>query len=245
MKRITSIFLLLLLFGAISRAEVVTLKSGRTVKGTVLMQNDEVLIIRDESGARFQFPAAEVVSVAEEAEAAEQEEAPQVKEAKTATSSRVALRFALNGGGTFVPAHKGGGGVGAELCIGSRYIAGRRVFLGGGVGVQADFLPDRKSIYVPVEVVVSMPLTQTTHAPEIGLGIGYGFSTHSTKGGLAAHFTMAWRYQFNERRALLLGARVAFQADEYPVKATEDGLEYGGAMGTNLIHVGLNLGVEF
>ena len=229
-----------------TRAEVITLKSGRTVKGTVLMQNDEVIIIRDSSGARFQFPAADVAGIAAEEETTGQETAaPEPQAVKPATSSRVALRLMVNGGGTFVPAHTGGGGVGADLWIGSRTIGGRRVFLGGGVGVQADFLPDRNSVYIPLEAVVSMPLTEGTHAPEIGLGLGYGFSSHGTKGGLTAHIMLAWRYQFSPKQALILGARAAFQADDYPLQAREDGLDYSGSMGSNLINVGLNLGIEF
>ena len=61
--------------------EVVTLRSGKVMTGTVIVQNDEVLILRDANGARFQFPAAEVVKVEaeEEAAAAEAETAETTK----------------------------------------------------------------------------------------------------------------------------------------------------------------------
>lgn len=245
MKKITSIILLLLLWIAPFRAEVVTLRSGQVLRGTVLMHNDEVLILRDQTGARFQYPAAEVVSVEDDAAAADIPAEAKPKAEKTASKSRVALRLIANGGGVIVPGHNAGGGVGADLWIGSRFIAGRRVFLGGGVGVQTAFLPDRNGIYIPLQAVMSMPLTDGRHAPEIGLGIGYGFTTHHTRGGLTAHLALSWRYQFSEKSALLLGARIAFQADDYPVTETEDGITYSGSLGRSLVHVGLNLGIEF
>lgn len=246
MKKITNIILLLLLIPvATLQAEVVTLRSGKTVTGTVLMQNDEVLILRDQNGARFQFPASEVVSVAAEAAVEEQVAEVQPKVERTASQSRVALRLTLNGGGVFVPGYQSGGGAGADLWIGSRMIGGRRVFLGGGVGVQTTFLPGRNGIYIPLQAVVSMPLTEGVHAPEVGVGFGYGFTTHKTKGGLTAHVALSWRYQFSQKSALLLGARVAFQADDYPVTETEDGKEYGASLGRNVVNVGLNLGIEF
>lgn len=245
MKKITSIILLLLLWVAPLRAEVVTLRSGKVLRGTVLLRNDEVLILRDQNGARFQYPAAEIVSV--EDDSAEPETPAEVKPAaeKTVSKSRVALRLTLNGGGVFSPGYDNGGGVGADLWIGSRRIGGRRVFLGGGVGVQTALLPDRKGIYIPLQAVMSMPLTDGKHAPEIGLGLGYGFTTHHTKGGLTAHMALSWRYQFSEKSALLLGARVTFQADDFPVTETQDGVEYSGTLGRSLVHVGLNLGIEF
>ena len=248
------IILLLLLIGATMQAEVVTLRSGKVMRGTIVLQNDEVLILRDESGARFQFPAAEVVKVEteEDVAAVEAEEPAQAKKKKpareaseTEKASKVALRLMLNGGGLCVPAECWGGSTGADLWIGSRRIGDRRVFIGGGIGVQAAFLPGRTNIYIPLQAVVSLPLIEGEHAPEVGAGIGYGFATQKRHGGLVAHVAMSWRYQFSEKSALLLGARVGFQADEYPVSETEDGTTYAGTMGRNLVSMGINIGLEF
>ncbi len=245
MKKIASLLLLLLLCVTPFRAEVITLRSGKVLRGAIILRNDEVLILRDQNGARFQYPAAEIVSVEDEATEAEAPaEAKPVVE-KKASQSRVALRLTLNGGGAIVPGYNTGGGVGADLWIGSRRIGDKRVFLGGGVGVQTALLSDRNGIYIPLQVVMSMPLTDGKHAPEIGLGIGYGFTTHHTKGGLAAHLALSWRYQFAEKTALLLGARAAFQADEFTVTETLDDVAYSGSLGRSIVHVGLNLGIEF
>ena len=227
------------------QAEVVTLRSGKVMQGTLVMQNDEVLILRDESGARFQFPAAEVVSVAEEEVVEEQENLPQVKDTKKTSQSRIALRLMTNSSVVIVPGHYTSGGIGVDLWIGSRRIGERRVFLGGGVGFNTAWLPDRINMYIPLQVVMSMPLTEGKHAPEIGLGFGYGFSAHQTRGGLVAHLALSWRYQFSEKSAMLFGVRASFQADDYPVTETEDGIAYSGMLGRSLVNVGLNLGLEF
>ena len=53
-------------------AEVVRLKSGKTIEGTILFQNDEVIVIRDASGARFQYPKSEIEEEGEQ----DKEQAP-------------------------------------------------------------------------------------------------------------------------------------------------------------------------
>ena len=62
MHRILHILLLLILSCPIF-AEVVTLRSGQTVRGEIVLQNDEVVIIRTNNGMRHQYPTSEVVSI--------------------------------------------------------------------------------------------------------------------------------------------------------------------------------------
>ena len=57
-----------------ARAETLILRTGARVQGEILLQNEEVVIIRDASGARFQYPRAEVVEIIATEEA--QEEKP-------------------------------------------------------------------------------------------------------------------------------------------------------------------------
>ena len=73
MKRILNILLFAVLFAVTAAAETVTLRSGKVITGTILIQNDEVVIIRDANGARHQYPAAEVLSVSS-SDAREEEE---------------------------------------------------------------------------------------------------------------------------------------------------------------------------
>ena len=63
-KYILLIGLLLLSFTAM--AEVVVLRSGQSVKGEIMLQNEDVVIIRSNNGMRYQYPMNEVLSIQKE-----------------------------------------------------------------------------------------------------------------------------------------------------------------------------------
>ena len=52
-----------------SQAEIITLRTGQTVQGEILVSNDDVVIIRNAQGQRFQYPRADILSVRTEQEA--------------------------------------------------------------------------------------------------------------------------------------------------------------------------------
>ena len=53
----------LLLLSVVSMAEVIVLRSGQRVVGEIVLQNDEVVIVRGENGMRYQYPMNEVSSI--------------------------------------------------------------------------------------------------------------------------------------------------------------------------------------
>ena len=56
-----------------AHAETIVLRTGARVKGTIVFQNEEVVIVRDGNGARFQYPRAEVEQIVADANAEEEE----------------------------------------------------------------------------------------------------------------------------------------------------------------------------
>ena len=54
---------LLLLLCQVAAAEVVKLKSGATISGTVVFENEQVLIIKSADGSRYQYPKSEIEQV--------------------------------------------------------------------------------------------------------------------------------------------------------------------------------------
>ena len=60
MKRRIYILVLMWFAVACAGAETIVLRTGARVKGTIVFENEEVVIIRDESGARFQYLRSEV-----------------------------------------------------------------------------------------------------------------------------------------------------------------------------------------
>ena len=88
----------------------VTLRSGESLTGTIVFQNEEVLVLKNADGQRFQYPMAEVVSV-EDGVAAEQEE----EEQESGSRKKVGVSLHLAGGAGFVPYGGKGGGISANL----------------------------------------------------------------------------------------------------------------------------------
>jgi hypothetical protein len=72
MKRLAIIVVMVLAWVSI-QADVVTLKNGAQVRGTIVLQNDEVVILRNASGVRMQYPRAEVVSITQDEEQEQQQ----------------------------------------------------------------------------------------------------------------------------------------------------------------------------
>ena len=74
MRKIAFI-LTLCAFVLCAHAETLLLHTGARVKGTIVFQNEEVIIIRNADGARFQYPRAEIEAIlADEAENPEKAE---------------------------------------------------------------------------------------------------------------------------------------------------------------------------
>lgn len=224
-------------------AAVVHLQSGQVVEGEILVHNDDVIIIRNASGARFQYPASEVTAIDEDVQT-EVTSVPQSESASVSHSSKVALRLSLAGGADVVPGLMTGGGGEVNLQLGSRILAGRRLFLGGSVGLHYAYVGSSR-LYIPLQLAVSVPLMDGTHSPEVGAELGYGFSTIKHAGGLCGGAHVDWRYQFSDKSALLLGLYARFQMTEFPIEETIDNLTYTAHLGRTIVYTGLHMGLEF
>jgi len=242
MKKVyTIVFLLCIMIYA--QAEIIVLQSGKTIEGDILLQNEEIVMVRDKDGRKFQFPRAEVVEITAHQQAAVVEE----KEEKLNTGGKgnCALRLDLSGGALFVPSLGNGGYASADLQIGTRKIGRQRIFLGGSVGYQAS-ITNKVYNFLPLMVVCSMPLTTKKHAPEIGVALGYGFAIKNpAKGGMTTKLDLSWRYQYSASSALLLGLQARWQQGDVKYLEVVDGKEYYSTLGRNFVSLGVRLAIEF
>ena len=123
------ILLLLLLAAVMMQAEIVTLKNGTQVRGQILIQNDEVVILRDASGARYQYPRAEVVSIAEEEQTVVEEE--EVKTVGDGHKKKASILLEPSVGAAILPSDgKTGVAYSVDLLVGSHNLADHRIFVG-------------------------------------------------------------------------------------------------------------------
>lgn len=230
-----------LLLGQSLLAETVTLRSGEKKVGTILMQNEQVLLLRDASGARFQYPLSEVLAITEDEVPEVQEEVAAVRQ----SSKHVSVSLQLAGGGAFVPSGRSGGVLGVDLAIGSYRIKDRPFFLGGTVGFRTVFLGDDYTL-IPIRLKAEMPILEGKHTPLVGLAVGYGIATGKhMRGGLNAGVDAGWQYRFRPGKALALTAYCEFQNVKMPVVDTYVEHRYESNALRSLLSTGVRASLYF
>lgn len=252
MKRILNILLISLLFAVPVAAETVTLRSGKVITGTILIQNEEVVIIRDANGARHQYPAAEVLSVSStDSSASEQIPTEQLINADVAErKSTVTVEVA--GGALDAAKGEWGAFAAADLLITSKKIAGHEIMLGGAVGYLGTFIAGNAYNFLPISLVLRAPLLQGKHAPIVGFNIGYGIGlSKQYKGGLTTGIDLGYRCQLKQSTSFYIGANARFQQASLPVTDTiidaknDEPHTYANNAGRNMIALGLKIGLSF
>ena len=127
MKKLIGILFLWSVLICSVHAEVIVLRSGKTIKGEILLNNDEVLILRQKDGSRFQFPKQEIISI--DADAIQKSQST----TDTVVSNKIAFNLSVAGGATHTP-NGWGGFVQPMLFIGANIAKNQPVFVGGRIG---------------------------------------------------------------------------------------------------------------
>ena len=219
MKKQLIIIALVLLCASLAHAETLLLRTGARVKGDIVFQNEEVVIIRNAEGARFQYPRVEIQEILT-VDPVEEEEVIEVKKDEIGTSKKVSVSLELGGGAACIPNSAVGGGFSVDFLVGSHHIGQRHLFLGAGLGYHGMFIGAEKYNFLPIQLALRLPLIEQKHAPIFGMALGYGIALSKTyKGGLYASLDFGYRYQINEKSALALVASAQFQ--QAKIKATE------------------------
>ncbi len=248
MKRV-ALFMSFLLVLACAHAETIVLRTGARVNGTILFENEEVVVVRTDEGARFQYPRTDVEAVLSDDEpvmvnegvANEEGTAPEIT-----TPKKASILVEVAGGAAIQPGEGIGGGASADLLVGSHHIGGRHVFVGGGVGYHGLFIGADKYNFLPIQVAVRMPLTEEKHAPMFGVGVGYGIAlSKAYLGGLYAGADFGYRCQLNPKSAIAVVAFAQFQQAMMPVVAEIEGVEYAQTAGRSLVTTGVKLAFYF
>lgn len=228
------------------RGEVVVLRSGQTIRGEVVVQNEEVVVVRTESGARYQYPAAEVAAVREEQEDTEQPSDSAEIRVPSGSAKRVAIHAGVAGGAAHLPVAGWGGYTSADLLVGSHNLMNRRVFVGGGVGVHAVFIGDERYAFLPIQAAVHIPWSDGRHAPVMGMALGYGIAVSGdAKGGIYTGVDVGWKYCFSDKASLSVCANMQWQQLSVRVTETVDGNAYSHYIGTNMLMIGAKIGAQF
>lgn len=244
-KRKVVFLILACCFALCAHAETLLLRTGARVKGTIVFQNEEVVILRNAEGARFQYPRAEVQEILTEEEK-EEEQVIEEQEDEIKTSKKASILLELAGGAAVNPGEKVGGAFSADLLVGSHHIGDRHLFVGAGLGYHGILLGAERLNFLPLQIAVRLPFTEEKHAPVFGLALGYGIALSKTYlGGVYADVDFGYRCQLNPRTAIALVAFAQFQQTKMPVTTVIEGNEYLHKAGRSLVASGLKLALYF
>ena len=244
MNRLSLIAFLLLTCTCVY-AETIILRTGARVRGTIVLQNEEVVIVRDEGGARFQYPRADVENILmDDAQEAVQEAQPEEQEKTTTKKASVLLE--VGAGTVYLPREKMGAFVSADFMVGSHHIGERHIFIGGGIGFHGMLMDANNYLFLPIQAALRMPILEQKHAPVFGASIGYGIAmSKSYIGGLYTGLDLGYRYQLNPKTAIGAVCFARFQQAKVEVVETVEGHDYTHKTGRNFISFGAKFTLYF
>ncbi len=227
------------------RAEVVVLRSGQIIKGEILLNNEEVIVLRLKNGTKYQYPQAEVADVK-----TEDSDSDVKQETHTETTKRnVTTQLLATAGAAYIPNHGWGGAMETHLRIGTRSILNQPIFLGGSVGYRGVFKPNNNYSWIPLQLAFQAPITllrSIEHQPLLGASVGYAFATNKNyKGGLCAGMDVGMLFRLNQRTAISLSLTAQWQQTYIQISEIINHTEYANFVGCSIVELGLKFGVQF
>lgn len=244
MRKTLVLFALSLVCAICAHAETIVLRTGARVKGEIVLQNADVVIVRDASGARFQYPRTEVQEIlaTDAAEVKEQE----AEQENIGTSKKASILLELAGGPAVIPSQAVGGGFSVDMLVGSHHIGDRHLFIGGGLGYHGLFIGEEKYNFLPIQVALRLPFMEQKHAPVFGVALGYGVGlSRDYLGGLYAGLDFGYRCQLNEKTAIALVLAAQFQQATIRVIEEVSGIPYANTVGRNFVTPSIKFALYF
>ncbi len=244
MRKTLVLFALSLVCAICAHAETIVLRTGARVKGEIVLQNADVVIVRDASGARFQYPRTEVQEIlaTDAAEVKEQE----TEQENIGTSKKASILLELAGGPAVIPSQAVGGGFSVDMLVGSHHIGDRHLFIGGGLGYHGLFIGEEKYNFLPIQVALRLPFMEQKHAPVFGVALGYGVGlSRDYLGGLYAGLDFGYRCQLNEKTAIALVLAAQFQQATIRVIEEVSGIPYANTVGRNFVTPSIKFALYF
>lgn len=237
-----------------AQAEVVVLRSGQRIKGEIMLNNDEVIIVRKKDGSRYQYPKTEVTDIQSE----EATITKQTDNSKRTTTKAVAVRIAVAGGTAYVPHHNWGGMMDAQLMVGTRNLLNQHFFLGGSIGYRGVFEKNTTYSWLPIQLVLQSPIAirpHTSHQLLLGGSLGYAIALGKQwGGGLCTGLDIGWWYAINANSSLSIALTAQWQQTRIDIIETiehnnlieaKQQVDYTNHVGCNIVGLGIKVCLQF
>ena len=241
MKRFIGILLIWMTLISSVYAELVVLRSGKTVKGEILLHNEEVVIIRQKDGSRFQFPMQEVLSIS-----AELPPKRQSSTNRTAEDKKVACHFAVAGGTAYTP-NGWGGYINPTVFVGTHTLRNLPIAVGGTIGYHGVFAQGNAYSWIPLQASIYLsPLTSHLSPLAFRLSIGYAFAlSQDYTGGICAGMEIGWSHAIGNTSSIFVALNAQALQTRMHVTETVNGNSYRNFRGCTLVSLGMKLGIQF
>ena len=248
MKRFIGILLIWMTLISSVYAELVVLRSGKTVKGEILLHNEEVVIIRQKDGLRFQFPMQEVLSIS-----AELPPKRQSSTNRTAEDKKVACHFAVAGGTAYTP-NGWGGYINPTVFVGTHTLRHLPIAVGGTIGYHGVFEQGNAYSWIPLQASIYLsPISNRqspiAHRPSpiaCQLSIGYAFAlSQDYTGGICAGMEIGWSHAIGNTSSIFVALNAQALQTRMHVTETVNGNSYRNFRGCTLVSLGMKLGIQF
>ena len=247
MRKIAFI-LTLCAFVLCAHAETLLLHTGARVQGQIIFQNEEVIIIRNADGARFQYPRADVKEIiSDDQEGQMPNDSINVQMVNDQmVNKKASILLELSCAPAIMIPFSPGGNAGIDLLAGTHHIKDRHIFVGAGVGYHGYFMYGYTYNFLPIEAKVSVPFFEAKHAPVFGFALGYGIALSKDYiGGIYTGLDFGYRYQINPNSSLAVLVFASFQQARLNVTETIEGYSYTSRPGRNFVTPGVKFALYF
>ena len=221
-------------------------RSGRVVVGEIVMQNDDVVIVKDANGARFQYPRTDIVEITAVKDDEPKQEDKETNSRSVSNVKKTSLGFRLASGVTNINGQVGAAEA-VDFMLGANNVGNRRIFLGGAVGYRALIAGGKVYSVIPIDVAMELPVLTGKHTPMIGAAIGYGIGIGQIRGGVNAGLSLAYRLNFCRTGSFHIGIQTEVQqmAKFYHKEEAAAGQWFDADNGRTAVSGMLTLGVLF
>lgn len=242
-RKLTYCILILCFLPSVLWAETIKLRSGQKVTGTVLFENEEVIVLKDAEGMRFQYPKTEIK---ERLDADEPDTEENDEKASLSTPKKASLRLDISCGAATANTNWAFG-INTDVLVGTTNLLDKNIFLGGGLGYHTVIgLENNNYSFLPIQLATSIPLMKNNHAPFLGLNVGYGIAlAKQYNGGLFSGVDFGYRYQLVRGGAIFVGANASFQMAKIVTTEIIDEVEYLSKKGTTFCTMGVKFAIQF
>ena len=245
-KRLYILIVLCLLSLAYAHARTIILRTGARVSGTVVFENEEVVIIRNAEGARFQYPRSEIAQIVDDEVETSKSQDNETSKEETTKTKKVSLLLELGAGATVLPNEAAGGAFDVDMLVGSHHIGDKHLFIGGGFGYHGLFFGANKYHFMPIQVALRVPFLETKHAPFFGASVGYGIAlSKNYKGGIYAGIDFGYRYAINPKTAVAVTFFTQLQQAKISTTEIIESDNYTNTAGRVFITPGIKLALFF